>query len=233
MSQIDPRMILIDPKGSEQWPKPKEGPKVTEEIQRSGGDPTRSKIWEYQMEVSWLSIVVGDTRVRTWKGMPVGVGWSHVSLNWGCVRGRREWTMIGRKEASLMTSAISGLANMGTCTVTWHWGSWGRSGRDDKGGIKERPKETGGEGEGVIVHIRKGQINCSRSRKVSWYKVVTDYKNHDTRTLWYFATLSWLFSLLRFTKMSVLPMRSTGLLLSRFTLSEPGELFSLMLRMLR
>ena len=32
----------------------------------------------------------------------------------------------------------------------------------------------------VIVQIRKGQINRSRSGKVSWYKVVTDYKNHNT-----------------------------------------------------
>ena len=39
-------------------------------------------------------------------------------------------------------------------------GNWGRRGR-------------------VIVLIIKGQINCSRSGKVSWYKVVTDYKNHD------------------------------------------------------
>ena len=42
----------------------KEGPKVTEEIRRSGGDPTRSEIQEYHLVESQLSIVVGDTRVR-------------------------------------------------------------------------------------------------------------------------------------------------------------------------
>ena len=39
--------------------------------------------------------------------------------------------MIGRREASLVTSAMSGLASTGTCTVTWHRDSWVRSGRDD------------------------------------------------------------------------------------------------------
>ena len=39
-----------------------EGPKVTEEIQRSDGDPTRSEIREYHLEVeSRLSITAGDT----------------------------------------------------------------------------------------------------------------------------------------------------------------------------
>ena len=53
MSQIDPRMIQGDPKGFEQWPKPrKEGPKVTEEIRRSGDDPTRSEIQEYHLRLS-------------------------------------------------------------------------------------------------------------------------------------------------------------------------------------
>ena len=44
----------------------KEGcPKVTEEIQGSDGDPTRSEIQEYHLEVeSRLSIAAGDTRVR-------------------------------------------------------------------------------------------------------------------------------------------------------------------------
>ena len=38
----------------------------------------------------------------------------------GCVavRGRREWMTIRRREASLVTSAMSGSAIMGTCTVT-------------------------------------------------------------------------------------------------------------------
>ena len=55
-----------------------------------------------------------------------------------------------RREASLVTSAMLGSANAGTCMVTCYWGSWGRSGRDIWGRIKERPKGTGGEGEGVL-----------------------------------------------------------------------------------
>ena len=43
-----------------------EGPKVTEEIRRLDGDPTRSEIREYHLVVeSRLSIAAGDTRVRT------------------------------------------------------------------------------------------------------------------------------------------------------------------------
>ena len=38
---------------------------------------------------------------------------------------------IGRREASLVTSAMSGSAITGMCTVTWYQGSRGRSGRDD------------------------------------------------------------------------------------------------------
>ena len=41
-------------------------PRVTEEIRRSDGDPTRSEIREYPLDVeSRLSIAAGDTRVRT------------------------------------------------------------------------------------------------------------------------------------------------------------------------
>ena len=50
--------------------------------------------------------------------MPDGVGWSHVSLDWGGDRGRREWMTIGRREASLVTSAMSGSAIADRCTVT-------------------------------------------------------------------------------------------------------------------
>ena len=39
-----------------------EGPKVTEEIRRSDGDPTRSEIREYLLVESRLSIAAGDTR---------------------------------------------------------------------------------------------------------------------------------------------------------------------------
>ena len=38
---------------------------------------------------------------------------------------------VGRREASLVTSAMSGLAISDRCTVTWYRGSQVRSGRDD------------------------------------------------------------------------------------------------------
>ena len=38
-----------------------EGPKVTEEIRRLDGDPTRSEILEYLLVESRLSITAGDT----------------------------------------------------------------------------------------------------------------------------------------------------------------------------
>ena len=42
-----------------------EGPKVTEEIRRSDGDPTRSEIREYLLvDESRLSIAAGDTDAR-------------------------------------------------------------------------------------------------------------------------------------------------------------------------
>ena len=87
---------------------------------------------------------------------------------------------IERREASLVTSAMLGSASTGTCTVTWHRASRVRSGRDDGKRIRERPKGTGGEGEGVVSYKVRVQINCSRSGKVSSCKVVADYKNDDT-----------------------------------------------------
>ena len=98
-----------------------EGPKVTEEIRRSDGHPTRSEISEYRPVMS-LDLVsrraipqvhvienATDGRYR-W-------AWSHVSLDWG---GEREEGVddIGRREASLMTSAMSGSAISDRCTVT-------------------------------------------------------------------------------------------------------------------
>ena len=58
---------------------------------------------------------------------------------------------IKRREASLVTLAMLGLAIMGTCTVTCYRGSWVRRGRDDGGRIKERLKGTGREGEGGVL----------------------------------------------------------------------------------
>ena len=71
---------------------------------------------------------------------------SCVSLDWG---GEREEGVddIGRREVSLVTSAMSGSAISGRCTVTRYRGSRVRRGRDDEVRIKERLKGTGGEGE--------------------------------------------------------------------------------------
>ena len=64
--------------------------------------------------------------------MPDGIDQSHVSLDW-VGRDRREWMTIGRREASLVTSAMLGSAIAGTCTVTCYWSSQGRSGKDEGG----------------------------------------------------------------------------------------------------
>ena len=45
-----------------------------------------------------------------------GVDQSHVSLNWG--EGEEGVDDVGRREASLVTSAMSGLAIAGMCMVT-------------------------------------------------------------------------------------------------------------------
>ena len=42
-----------------------------------------------------------------------------------------------RREASLVTSAMSGSAIVGTCMVTCHRGSQGRSGRDVRENIRK------------------------------------------------------------------------------------------------
>ena len=55
-------------------------------------------------------------------------------------------------EASLVTLAMLGLAIPGTCTVTCYRSSWGRSGRGRRGRIREWPKGTGGEGEGLLSY---------------------------------------------------------------------------------
>ena len=59
---------------------------------------------------------------------------------------------VERREASLVTSAMLGSAISDRCTVTRYRGSRVRSGRDDGMRIKERPKGTGGEGEGVVSY---------------------------------------------------------------------------------
>ena len=69
-----------------------EGPKVTEEIRRSDGDPTRSEILEYHLE-SRLSIAAGDTTSARDRDATVGdiVGLVTCKFRLGVVRRRREW----------------------------------------------------------------------------------------------------------------------------------------------
>ena len=55
--------------------------------------------------------------------------WSHVSFDRGDER-KEGVDDDRRREASLMTSAMLGLAIMDMCMVTCYWSSWGRSGRD-------------------------------------------------------------------------------------------------------
>ena len=97
-----------------------EGPKVTEEILRSDGDPTRSEIWEYCLEIeSRLSIAAGNTGAceRERYRWASSEDRSCVSLDWG---GEKEEGVddVGRREASLVTSAMSGSAISDRCTVT-------------------------------------------------------------------------------------------------------------------
>ena len=72
---------------------------------------------------------------------------------------------VGRREASLVTSAMSGSTIADGCMVTRYRGSRVRSGRDVGVRIKEGLKGTGGEGEGVVSYKERVQINCSRSIK--------------------------------------------------------------------
>ena len=83
---------------------------------------------------------------------------------------------------------------------------------------------------------KEPQYNCD----YWWYscnfvplcqQCITSQELHkDTLVLCHFVLTFFTFALY---KMSVLPMRSAGLLLGRFMLSDLGELFPLMLRMLR
>ena len=90
---------------------------------------------------------------------------------------------IGRREASLVTSAMLGLAILGRCTVTYYRGSRVRRGRDvgleNKGRVEGN---RGRRGRGLLSYKVRVQINCSRSGKVSSCKVVTDYKNDDSHS---------------------------------------------------
>ena len=96
-----------------------EGPKVTEEIRRSDGDPTRSEIREYRPVLSLDSVSLRAIPQVHVEGGYQGrqLDRSRVSLDWG---GEREEGVddVGRREASLVSSAMSGSAITDRCTVT-------------------------------------------------------------------------------------------------------------------
>ena len=99
-----------------------EGPKVTEEIRRSDGDPTRSEIREYHLElsldlVSWRAIPE-CARERECYRWVSSIDRSRVSLDWCCCEREEGVDDVGRREASLVTSAMSGSAIAARCTVT-------------------------------------------------------------------------------------------------------------------
>ena len=76
---------------------------------------------------------------------------------------------IGRREASLMTLAMLGLANTGMCTVTCCWGSWGRSGRDGRGRIRKGRREPGEKGKGLMSYkerYRSTVVEAERYHRV-------------------------------------------------------------------
>ena len=98
-----------------------EGPKVTEEIRRSDGDPTRSEIREYHLELS-LDLVSRRAipecaRERECYRWVSSIDRSRVSLDW-VLMWEEGVDDVERIEASLMTSAMSGSAIADRCTVT-------------------------------------------------------------------------------------------------------------------
>ena len=96
-----------------------ESPRVTEEIRRSDDDPTRSEIREYLLvDESRLSIAAGDTTgARGGKLLRMTARPVTCKSRLG---GEKEEGVddVGRREASLVTSAMSGSAILDRCTVT-------------------------------------------------------------------------------------------------------------------
>ena len=86
-----------------------------------GGDLTRSEIREYHLELSLDLVsrraIPGCARERERYRWASSADWSRVSLDW-VGEGEEGVDDVGRREASLVTSAMSGLAISGRCTVT-------------------------------------------------------------------------------------------------------------------
>ena len=59
---------------------------------------------------------------------------------------------IGRREASLVTSAMLGSAIVDMCTVTWYQGSRGRSGRDNGENKGRAEGNRGRRGRGIMSY---------------------------------------------------------------------------------
>ena len=94
-----------------------EGPKVTEEIRRSDGDPTRSEIREYLL-VS-LDLVSRRAIPEHVEGRYQGRQLRPVTCKSRLGGEEKEGVEdVGRREASLMTLAMSGSAISDRCTVT-------------------------------------------------------------------------------------------------------------------
>ena len=98
-----------------------ESPKVTKEIRRSDGDPTRSMIRKHLPVVeSRLSIAAGDTtsaRERECYRWASSIDLITCKSRLGGER-KEGVDDVGRREASLVTSAMSGSAISDRCTVT-------------------------------------------------------------------------------------------------------------------
>ena len=96
-----------------------EGPRVTEEIRRSDGDPTRSEIRKYLLVESRLSITAGDTTSARDRETIEDDSQGLITCK-SRLGGEEEEGVddVERREASLVTSAMSGSAISDRCTVT-------------------------------------------------------------------------------------------------------------------
>ena len=119
-SKDDPRKIRRDPNNDRsQRRKVLRLPRRSEDRMVIRLDP------RYESIILWLSLdlvsrraIPGCAREGERYRWASSEDRSRVSLDWGWWRGGREWMTIERREASLVTSVMSGSAIAGTCTVT-------------------------------------------------------------------------------------------------------------------